>query len=450
MGLILKITQGQRLGLIFVFLFIISMITGVLPIIINLQSQDDARDINLAGRQRMLSQKMAKEALLIVHLGENATHEITQGLTSTRREFEEAHIELKTIDETGAQWNLVDSLWQEFKTIIISVEDLTYPANIAEEISTKNVQLLIELNEFVEILEQDANQRNDQSMLTSIIATIVTSVVLVGLWFGVFLLNKKREELEEIHLQALRLQTMGELAGGIAHDFNNILAIIMNNAEFLLDTLDGDPQQSFQEKRTIIEDIIFASERAGNLIKNLVQFSRTSEISLEIVEINSIIDELVSILKHTFNKSIRCSVQNTTVMTKVKGDKSLLFNIFLNLALNASDAMPEGGHLIFKIKVVHFNELEESHISNYTKLEKQSNNYVQISVSDTGIGMDKKIMTNLFKPFYTTKTEVKIGVGLGLASVYGSVLLHNGVIHVKSRPNQGSTFIISLPLLRSN
>ncbi len=239
--------------------------------------------------------------------------------------------------------------------------------------------------------------------------------------------NKKIEE--EI-LQIRKMDAIGQLAGGIAHDFNNLLGGIMGNAELLLMECSED------DNRKTINQIIEISERASSLTKKLLLFARKGKYHSTDFNINEKINDAVDIMKNTIDKSIRILCDLAEDLPTAEGDPVQIESVFLNIGINARDAMSDGGTLKFKTERVE--------IYNDNMLGIKDGIYSKISIVDTGIGMNRDIIDHIFEPFFTTKEPGK-GTGLGLPSAYGIVKNHNGIIKVYSEPGQGTEFRIYLP-----
>jgi PAS domain S-box-containing protein len=235
---------------------------------------------------------------------------------------------------------------------------------------------------------------------------------------------------EERLFQAEKMSAIGKLAGGVAHDFNNQLAGILGYAELLMDDLMDEDLRSYAK------NIMTAADRAANLTKQLLAFSRKGKYLTVTVDIHKIIAETVALLEHSIDKrtEIRKDLQANPHF--VIGDPTQLQNAMLNLAVNARDAMPNGGELTFATSVV-------SLAADPAVPDLQPGRHVQILVSDTGSGMDDMVMKHLFEPFFTTKEK---GTGLGLASVHGAIRNHHGSIRVESEVGKGTNIYVFLPL----
>jgi len=239
-------------------------------------------------------------------------------------------------------------------------------------------------------------------------------------------------DLESFH--SLKMEAIGRLAGGIAHDFNNILTAVQGNAELL--NMGGF---SPAERDDMVLQILEASKRASALTRQLLDFARKGTFRIIPVDAGEIIEKTVALLSHSIDKRIRIELDLQADPTGVLGDPSQIENALVNLGMNACDAMPDGGVLTFATGNV---TLDEESCLDYAG-ELTAGPYVEISVCDTGSGMDSRTRSRVFEPFFTTK-KVGQGTGLGLASVYGCVKSHYGNIRVESQPGQGATFRILL------
>jgi len=247
----------------------------------------------------------------------------------------------------------------------------------------------------------------------------------------------KRAQLEEQLRHTQKLEILGQLAGGIAHDFNNMLAAIMSASELLQFRLAGD------EKNIRMADIIHnAATRSATLTQDLLAFSRKGKIENRPVDINQMIVVVLGLLERTVDKRIKITTHLDAENSTVIGDPTLLQNALLNLGVNARDAMPEGGTLTYATSMV----VLDSASCKYNQTDVSPGIYLQVSVSDSGVGIPKEIIKRIYEPFFTTKEAGK-GTGLGLSAVYGTVREHGGGISVYSEPGQGTVFNIVLPLL---
>jgi len=245
----------------------------------------------------------------------------------------------------------------------------------------------------------------------------------------------EQKKLQEQLRQAQKMEAIGHLAGGVAHDFNNILSAIIGYAHLTMMKLKSD-----DPLRMNIEHILSSSEKAANLTRSLLAFSRKQLIIPKPVDINHIVLNIKKILDRIIGEDIDLKVNFDIEDLIVTGDRGQIEHALMNLATNARDAMPEGGALIMTTRKV---DVDDKFIQIHK--EGKRGTYAAITVSDTGTGMDNKTIENIFEPFFTTK-EVGKGTGLGLAMVYGTIKQHNGFINVQSEPGKGTTFNIYLPL----
>jgi PAS domain S-box-containing protein len=246
-----------------------------------------------------------------------------------------------------------------------------------------------------------------------------------------------QKEMEGQLHQSQKMAAIGQLAGGIAHDFNNQLAGIVGYADMLYNSLDDAKLKSKAER------IIRSSEISAELIKKLMAFSCKGKYLSAPVNVHKVIEEICSLLSHTFDRRIKIKKVLNAKTAMISGDSSQIQNAFLNLALNARDAMPNGGETIFTTEDV---DMEDVFAGAEERQKAVKGHWLKICVIDGGTGMDDNVKTHLFEPFFTTKPQGK-GTGMGLASVYGTVKHHNGIINVKSTIGEGTEFSMFFPIL---
>jgi PAS domain S-box-containing protein len=242
----------------------------------------------------------------------------------------------------------------------------------------------------------------------------------------------ERKYLEEQLRNAQQLEAIGRLAGGVAHDFNNILSIIMGHAQLLLAT--GVDERS----RTGLEQMQRAAERAASLTQQLLAFSRKQVLQPKVLDLNESVADVEKMLSRVIGEDIELIARLHPSLMMVKADPSQLEQVLINLAVNARDAMPQGGKLSMETSNV---ELQTDEARD---LDLAPGFYVMLTVSDTGNGMDPVTLTHAFEPFFTTKPMGK-GTGLGLSTVYGIVKQSGGGIRVESEPGRGTAVRIYLP-----
>jgi two-component system, cell cycle sensor histidine kinase and response regulator CckA len=242
--------------------------------------------------------------------------------------------------------------------------------------------------------------------------------------------------LEKQLLHAQKMEAVGTLAGGIAHDFNNLLTIVSGYTELLLaERSEEDPEYADLEK------IGFAAQRGAELVRSLLAFSRKVESKLRPVNLNQSIEQVRKLLFRTIPKMIEIQLNLPPDVSVVSADPAQMEQVLINLAVNAKDAMPDGGKLIFETANI---VLDEDYCK--THFVAKPGDYVLITVSDTGEGIDRETLDHIFEPFYSTKGLGK-GTGLGLAMVYGIVQQHGGHITCYSEVDVGTTFRIYIPAM---
>ena len=250
--------------------------------------------------------------------------------------------------------------------------------------------------------------------------------------------EKERDALQAQLLQAQKMESVGRLAGGVAHDFNNILTAIIGYCSMAQINLKDDPTT-----RGYIQEVLDAATRAEDLTKRLLVFSRKQVIEPMLADLNEIVRNIEKMLQRIMTEDIELSTVLSAGELPVLVDVGQIDQVLVNLAANARDAMPEGGHLVIQTDAVNVNSrYAEEHFFENTGM------YAVLTVSDTGVGMDQWTKENMFEPFFTTK-EVGKGTGLGLSMVYGIIEQHNGNIKVCSDAGRGTTFKIYLPLAQT-
>jgi PAS domain S-box-containing protein len=243
----------------------------------------------------------------------------------------------------------------------------------------------------------------------------------------------ERRALEQQLRHAQKMEAVGRLAGGIAHDFNNILMVISGYSEFLIERVGKN-----QEIRVPVQEIAKAAQRATGLTRQLLAFSRKQMLAPNVLDLTEVVTENFNMLTRVIGEDIDLVMIPETNLGPVKADPSQIEQVIMNLAVNARDAMPQGGKLTIETSNVTLDE-------NYARLHgpARPGEYVMIAISDTGVGMDSETQIHIFDPFFTTKGTK--GTGLGLSTVYGIVKQSDGYIWVYSEPGKGTTFKVYLP-----
>jgi len=249
---------------------------------------------------------------------------------------------------------------------------------------------------------------------------------------------QQKQELENQLRQAHKMEALGRLAGGVAHDFNNVLTVIKGHADILTDRLPAS--DSLRGSAAQIEK---GASRAASLTRQLLAFCRMQVLQPKTLDLNNLITDVCSLLKKLVREDIAFSFEPGTPLSPVKADPSQIEQILMNLTVNACDAMPKGGKLTVATRNVTVDEKFAR-----TRSPMVPGDYVLLSVSDTGEGMDANTKARIFEPFFTTKEQGK-GTGLGLATVYGIVKQSGGCIWVESEPGKGSRFDVYLPVVRA-
>ncbi len=242
----------------------------------------------------------------------------------------------------------------------------------------------------------------------------------------------ERHALEEQLRQAQKMEAVGRLAGGVAHDFNNLLTAILGYAELLLDS---DPSP---EVKRSTEEIRKAGERAAALTKQLLAFSRKQVLQPKILDLNEVLGEVDGMLRRTLGEDVTYEAERDPHLWRVQADPGQLQQVLLNLAVNARDAMPEGGVLRIATRNT---SLRAANVPEIPKMAE--GDYVLLEVSDTGHGMDAETLSHAFEPFFTTKERGK-GTGLGLSTVYGIVKQSGGYVRIESEPGKGTRVLVYL------
>ncbi|MBN9414317.1 hypothetical protein ABS71_01315 [bacterium SCN 62-11] len=250
---------------------------------------------------------------------------------------------------------------------------------------------------------------------------------------GVAVDVSQQKATEEQLVAAQKMEAIGRLAGGVAHDFNNLLTVILSYTELSMEEIaSDDPIYSD------LQEVLDAGERAKSLTRQLLAFSRRQVMCLESLDLNALVNSVERMLKRLIGEDIALQVEPAATIWPVRADRSQLEQVLLNLAVNARDAMPNGGTLQIDTSCQTLSAPRAA------TLDIEAGEYCCISVRDSGCGMSEEVLSNLFEPFFTTKEAGK-GTGLGLSMVYGIVRQSSGAVEVESQPGQGSCFHVYLP-----
>lgn len=245
----------------------------------------------------------------------------------------------------------------------------------------------------------------------------------------------KQQRLEEQVRQSQKMEAVGKLAGGVAHDFNNMLTVINGHGCLLAEdgTLTEDQRQS-------VDQILQAGERAAGLTSQLLAFSRRQVLQPKVIDVNQVLQGMMQMLRTLAGDNIELLVRPCPGLGTIRVDPGQLEQVILNLAVNARDAMPEGGRIMIEPGNIDLGPQELGE----RQLDAAPGRYVQVVVADTGTGIDPGVLSHIFEPFFTTKPKGK-GTGLGLSTVYGVVKQSGGLITVASEPGRGTTFTMYFP-----
>ncbi|MCP4114600.1 MAG: PAS domain S-box protein [Desulfobacteraceae bacterium] len=250
--------------------------------------------------------------------------------------------------------------------------------------------------------------------------------------------NKEAEaekaRLEKHYRQARKVEAIGRLAAGVAHDMNNLLTPILGFGEMLMADLGLDDRQ-----RRYVDQIVKAGNRSRDLVRQLLAFGRKQTLEYKPLNLNDTIKDFQKLLRRTIREDIEIDIIPDSGIQTIKADRGQIEQVIMNLAVNAQDAMPEGGRLTLETAMADIDEASAA-----ARPGTRAGRYVMLAVSDPGCGMDGEIREHIFEPFFSTKGEQ--GTGLGLATVYGIVKQHGGNIWVYSEPGRGTTFKIYLPV----
>lgn len=309
-----------------------------------------------------------------------------------------------------------------------------YPPDYHED-AKRLLQDILTQNREIKGLEEKMVARNGELIEVSVNASIIHDETGQSLVRAVArdITEKKNLEAKIIHAQ--RIDSIGNLAGGVSHDFNNVLTSILGSTSIMKRKMKREDQ--WYRYVDIVET---AARRGASLTRQLLTFARKSNVEFRPVVVNDIIEETLKLFERSIDKTISIQRELTDEVCIINGDDGQLQQSFLNILINSRDAMPDGGLITAQSAKVR---LEEDRTATP---EIRKGEYVAITITDTGSGMDRNVQQHIFEPFFTTKDQGK-GTGLGLSVVYGVVNSHNGNIAVRSEPGHGTQFTLHFPLL---
>jgi PAS domain S-box-containing protein len=256
--------------------------------------------------------------------------------------------------------------------------------------------------------------------------------------------DEDRERLRAQLEQAQRLEGLGQLAGGVAHDFNNLIGVILNYAAFVGEEIDtaaaAGAGQQWKAAAEDVGQIRLAAERAAGLTRQLLSFARREVIQPQVVDLNDLLTNMASILRRTLGADLELVTHLAEDLPPILVDPGQIDQMILNLAVNARDAMPDGGSLTIATDSL---TVDRAYAAEWSSV--LPGDYVRVTIADTGSGMPADVIKHAFEPFFTTKNKGE-GSGLGLATVYGAVTQAEGHVRIRSAPEQGTTFTILLPV----
>ena len=392
-----------------------------------------------------LARRELEERVRIDEQLKEAGAELQKREAEFRSIFENTPIGITMVDGQGRIFNCNRALerYLGYRVAEITgrnIADLTHPED--RESSVQLYRLLVTGDRSFYQIEK-RYVRKDGRIVWGRLAAFAIQDAAGKFQFGVGMIEdvtarKKAEEekqgLEMQLLQAQKMESIGKLAGGVAHDFNNLLTVIVGYSDLVLAGLPkGDPAAP------LVKEMQQAGERASSLTRQLLAFSRKTVLAPKVLDVNELVANLGKMLRRLIGEDIQLTTILGSKLDRVKTDPGLLEQAVINLAVNARDAMPQGGHLTIETKEA---ELDEGYLLGHPGAKP--GRYIVLEVTDSGSGIDVAIQNQIFEPFFTTK-EVGKGTGLGLAMVYGFVKQSGGYVTCESQPGHGATFRLYLP-----
>ncbi|MDQ4142573.1 MAG: PAS domain S-box protein [Actinomycetota bacterium] len=355
-----------------------------------------------------------------------------------RKIFEEGPVGMALVGADGRLLR-VNGAWRQMlgyseqDVAQLSLEEITHPED--RQLDAENLRKLFsgELDRYYR--EKRYLTKDKKVVWVSLWASLIRDAQghpLYGL--GIVEDISERKTLEQQLRQAQKMEAVGRLAGGIAHDFNNLLFVIQNAARFVLDDLNAQDPKSAD-----VKEILESAERASSLVRQLLAFSRKEVVRPRVVDLGGVVRDVEKLLTRTIGEDIRLVTRLSDGLWPTEIDPGHLEQVIMNLAVNARDAMPDGGVLTLETSNVVVDEQAAEELPGLSP-----GNYVRLNVSDTGCGMSPEVASRVFEPFFTTKPRGS-GTGLGLATVYGIIKQAGGFIYVSSELGSGSSFHVYLP-----
>lgn len=392
-----------------------------------LEARVDARTIELRGA--VLDQQKARLALMLSEADARATSETLQSVINVAPQA----IIAIDLDWRVTRWN--NAAVQLFGWTV--EETMGQPIPLVPDVSKDEFRMLLR------IVQRNGTGQASECVRTRKDGTSVNVLVAVSVlrdstqrvdgYIAVITDLTERKSLEDQLRQSQKMEAIGRLAGGVAHDFNNMLTVITASAALLRDNVSSD------DEREDVDAIATAALRAAALTRQLLLFSRKQVVNLVAINLNDVVSEMSPMLRRLVRENIRYHTALHKTPTMVKADPTQLQQAVMNLVVNASDAMPEGGTLMIETSCV---ELDADYAKVHADVVPGS--YVQLTITDTGVGMDASTISKIFEPFFTTKAA-GVGTGLGLATTYAVVSQLAGHIRVYSELNHGTAIKIYLP-----
>jgi two-component system, cell cycle sensor histidine kinase and response regulator CckA len=401
----------------------------------------DGRTINVSVRSHTMEFRGRKAALVVVHDITQQKHNeaaLREAEQKYRHIFEKAILGIFQSTPQGRFVSVNESLakmlcYDSPADMIDTIRDIELQFYVDSKRRQEFKQQL-EANDVLQGFELEVYRKDRTKMWVSANVRAIREDGQIIFYEGSLEDISQRKLLEEQFRQSQKMEAVGRLAGGVAHDFNNAIGVITGYSELLQLRLPvGDPLHRYAN------EIAKAGQRAASLTRQLLAFSRKQVIQPEVLDLNTIVGEMDKMLRRLIGEDIQITFSREPRLAPIKADHGQIEQILMNLAVNARDAMPQGGKLFIQTSNV---QLDETYSRQHAYVKE--GHYVMLSFSDTGCGIDKPTQAKVFEPFFTTKEPGK-GTGLGLSTVYGIVKQNGGYIWVYSEPGKGATFRIYFP-----